>query len=103
MTPTPRAPTNNVPPGSPRPVVPPEEQFWKRYSPQHEFPLSGVIAVTLYGLLAVAGFVLILVVFPYLFPNEDPLPIEAVAMEGGGGGTGGTGEGNPQTGAKVLK
>src|SRR5262245_40269154 len=38
--------------------APPEERFWKRYSPHHEFPLSGsastaihIVAIVLVGLL----------------------------------------------------
>jgi hypothetical protein len=44
-------------------LVPPEEQFWKRYSPHHEFPLSGATSASLHvlalGLLLLVGYLLI--------------------------------------------
>jgi hypothetical protein len=53
-------------------VLPPEERFWQRYSPHHEFPLSGVGAITIYvliGLLILAG-----VRFHPFGSNNAPLP-----------------------------
>src|SRR5262245_47428221 len=42
--------------------APPEERFWKRYSPHHEFPLSGsaataihIVAIVLVGLLVLTA------------------------------------------------
>src|SRR5437763_15439979 len=44
------------------PLVPPEEQFWQRYSPHHEFPLSTTTSVVLhaliFGLLVLLAYVL---------------------------------------------
>jgi hypothetical protein len=43
-------------------LIPPEEHFWKRYSPRHEFPLSSVGSVVLHvlsiGALIVIGYVI---------------------------------------------
>ncbi len=94
MNPTSTAPTNNGPLPAPQPVVPPEERFWKRYSPHHEFPLSSVITVTFYGLLAVSLYVIFTYLYAWFFPNQEALPVEPIAMAGGGsGGDGGPGDG----------
>jgi hypothetical protein len=99
MTPNPSAPTNNIPPATPQPLVPAEPPFMKRYSPHNEFPLSSVISVTFYGLLGVLACFVVLFLYPWLYPNQDPIQVEPLAIEGGGGGgDGGTGEagkGNP--------
>jgi hypothetical protein len=46
----------------PKELVPPEERFWQRYSPHHEFPLSSAGSVVLHvlsiGALVVLGYVL---------------------------------------------
>jgi hypothetical protein len=34
-------------------VTPPTEEFWKRYSPHHEFPLSSITSVTVHVLVVV--------------------------------------------------
>jgi hypothetical protein len=39
-------------------LVPPEERFWKRYSPHHEFPLSSVGSVVLH-ILSIGALVVI--------------------------------------------
>jgi hypothetical protein len=43
-------------------LLPPEERFWQRYSPRHEFPLSSVGSVVLHvlsiGALVVIGYVI---------------------------------------------
>jgi hypothetical protein len=57
-----------------RPLLPPEERFWQRYSPHNEFPLSGLGAITIYlllGVLIVAGIKL----HPLLAPEPGPLPL----------------------------
>jgi hypothetical protein len=74
--------------------VPPEEQFWQRYSPRHEAPLAGVGSLTLHGLaaglLALAGLLAYLgmgrkeprpdiVVYQVGDPAGDLVPGEAPA------------------------
>ena len=41
------APGNNdkVPAKGKAALIPPEEKFWQRYSPHHEFPLSTVTSI----------------------------------------------------------
>ncbi len=65
-------------PGSPRPLlVPPEETLWKRYSPHHEFPLSGATSGALH--LLVLGLLLLL---GWLWWNNRPeRTSEVPAME----------------------
>jgi hypothetical protein len=90
---TPAAPAKSATPLAKRDVVPPEDAFWVRYSPHHEFPLSAVVSFTLHvvavGLLLLIAFKLI-----YLFAKPvHPVPVEAVRFEGGGGGNPRGGEG----------
>jgi hypothetical protein len=68
------------------PRTPPEERFWKRYSPHGELPLSGVGSLALHAL--VVGT---LVLWSWLlwnkFNNWKPsLPVDTVQFRGGGGG-----------------
>jgi hypothetical protein len=66
-----------------QPRVPPDEQFWVRYSPHHEFPLSTVTSFALHvlviGLLLLCAFVLV--------ANKpvNQVPVEVVHFAGGGG------------------
>jgi hypothetical protein len=88
MPPTPSATTNNAPLQNKRGLVPPDERFWKRYSPHHEFPLSSVGSFTLHALIL---GLLILASLTGLFQmmgltKGDPPPIEAVTIGPGGGG-----------------
>src|SRR5262249_33205414 len=61
----------------PRPVAPPNERFWQRYSPRHELPLSGVGSLTLHAAALGAVVIFALGVF-----------------RPGGGGSGGGGKGS---------
>lgn len=76
-------------------LIPPEEKFWKRYSPHHEAPLSLAGSFALHalgvGLLALLG-----IYFASLFYKAArQTPVDAVRLElpGGGGGGGGGGQG----------
>lgn len=74
------------------PLTPPDERFWKRYSPHHEFPWSTVIGVGVHLLV----FVL---VFGYLKLHDRrsegsrPLEVGAIQIAGGGGDPNGEGDG----------
>jgi hypothetical protein len=65
---------------------PPDEQFWVRYSPHHEFPLSSVTSLALHILamvfLALAGWL----AFKLGFGENKPPSISAVSIDAGGGG-----------------
>lgn len=77
-------------------VILPEEHFWKCYSPQNEFPLSGACTIALHGLLIGA---LVLVAYVRSLPQNvqalEPPRMDVVEISGGGGtdGFGGPGVG----------
>lgn len=76
----------------PRPLVPPEEAFWQRYSPHFELPLAGMSSLLLHGL--VIG-VIIVITATYFFQggeeNVSPPSMDVVMLSGGGGGEEGAG------------
>src|SRR5215813_13294539 len=80
----------------PRPtLIPPEEKFWKRYSPHQEAPLSGVSSTVLHILFF--GLMLgIMALSDWLNMEEDnrPVPWEPVRVAGGGGHPSGGGIGS---------
>src|ERR1700676_2314819 len=65
--------------------LPPEEQFWKRYSPHYEAPISitgsGFFHLILIGLAIAIGIFL-----SYTWSLIAPVEFQAVRMPGGGGG-----------------
>ncbi len=65
---------------------PPEESFWKHYSPHHEFPLSLLSSAMLH---AIGITFLLLVAFGIIlaFKHNQSLPVEPVRLAGGGGGS----------------
>lgn len=117
MTPTPVASQKTTPAAvKDQPQLPPEEQFWVRYSPHHEFPLSSVATACFYVLLAIMIWAAARFLIPLLSSKGDLLDMEAVAvggdggMPGGGGGDGGDGGsgrpedlGDPQKTAEQYK
>jgi hypothetical protein len=73
--------------------VPPDETFWKRYSPHHEFPLSMLSSAVLHGVgLTLLMFVALGILFA--FRNTHPLPVDPVRLDTGGGGGSKTGMGD---------
>jgi hypothetical protein len=73
-------------------LVPPDESFWVRYSPHHEFPLANVSSVVLH----VLSFGLVLLLVAALGSGRvHQVPVEAVRLgltnPGGGGKRSGTG------------
>ncbi len=83
--PTATASSNSTPTTTP-PRLPPDEQFWQRYSPHHEFPLSSVISAGLH--IVVVALLLLAAWVALYFVNQanKPLPVEAVEYDRGGGG-----------------
>src|SRR5579871_5912480 len=75
-------------------LIPPEEKFWQRYSPHHEFPLSSVASLCLYGLAVLLAWAV--VVFA-MKRGEDyaSLPVEPITIAGGGGNVEGSGDVGP--------
>jgi hypothetical protein len=86
------------PKAPPGPIAAPDEQFWEKYSPHYEFPLSSVGSV-LMNVLALSVFLIALwLMARSTTSDKTPVPIEAqlvvpgdlplgVAGKGGGGGT----------------
>jgi hypothetical protein len=72
----PAAPTNPT-------LLPPEERFWRRYSPHQEAPLSGVGSLTLHALAAGALVLLAFLINAWVETPPKSLPITVVP--GGGG------------------
>src|SRR5438132_5720026 len=74
--------TSTPVPAARPPVVPPEEQFWQRYSAHHEAPLSGVSSTVLHALILLlilgVGWVQ-----SFLKADEEyrPLPIVPVRFD----------------------
>lgn len=98
------ATTNNSTRGPAKPPVPPDEQFWERYSPHHEAPLSGIGSLAIHfviaGFLALAGFLGWL----SLGRHGNALPTDVVSIDNGGGGGDRHGEGdNPGDGSLIPK
>jgi hypothetical protein len=99
---TPTASTSNTTGAKPanQPLVPPDENLWKRYSPHGELPLSGAGSLTLH--LLVFGLMLLAAWLAYsVFGHTNrSLPVEAVRLDLGGGGgdthASGTGQGRGQ-------
>jgi hypothetical protein len=83
-----------------RTSAPPEEEFWQRYSPHHEFPLSSATSIALHvlilALLAVAGWWIIRMGSERSAPLAD-VPVFVEPPSGGGApGPGGNGPGGGQ-------
>jgi hypothetical protein len=75
-----------------KPLLPPEERFWQRYSPNHEFPTAGVTSFFVHGLILGA---LVLGGIWYLSArdsdNRKPPSMDVVQVAGGGDGFEGAG------------
>jgi hypothetical protein len=71
-------------------AAPPDEQFWVRYSPHYEMPLSwvgsGAVHAIMLGLLILAGFAIALV------KDTKPPEVDSVRLGGGGGDLDGVGD-----------
>src|SRR5437764_7183293 len=81
-----------------RPLIPPEEKFWQRYSPHNEAPLSGVTSTVIHVL--VIGLLLLIVYVHGMMKLDDtarPLPVDVMKLgtakgsqpDAGGEGNGG--------------
>ncbi len=85
-------------------LLPPEEQFWQRYSPHHEAPLSGITSFAIH-VLAIPLMLLIgwLVIKLGLGQDTKPVPVDVVQMLGGGGGSPrGQGTGGSDAGSQPM-
>src|SRR5262245_32168688 len=92
-----------------KPLLPPDEKFWQRYSPRHEFALSAAISISAHGLVF-GGIVLFgfLSLFSARGDTLKPPAMDAVMVDGLGDGAGGFGgapglPGEPKTEVASLK
>ena len=97
------APVENKTPAPPKALWRPDQSFWQRYSPHHEFPLATVSAISLCGLAV--GLLFLFWILALGVDNEADGPvrvgaIEILGQEGGGGGFDGPGNGQSPLGAK---
>ena len=83
----------------PAPLAPPDEQFWDRYSPHHEFPLSSIGSVALHiGVFAALAGLLYLA-YKGTISDKTPVPMVTMTVAGDGGPEGrggGGGENQPK-------
>jgi hypothetical protein len=80
---TPAATETKAPQGKRLPKLP-EERFWKRYSPHHEFPLSFSGSTLLHVLIF--GLLVLLFLSLLGFNSNRSLPVDPVRIALGGGG-----------------
>jgi hypothetical protein len=108
MPPTTPTTTDSKVSAKPWPAAfPPEERFWQRYSRNHEFPLSTFLAAALYVLVGFLIFFGGYFLYNWSKRHDEPLPVEAIALDAGGGGNpngSGTGPGDraPNLGAEAT-
>ncbi len=86
--------------------TPPEDSFWKRYSPHHEFPVAGAVSLFLHGGVVVAMIVTGLgLLWSSASESQKPAKMDVVMVEGGGtgfeGGGGEAGLPGPSTASKT--
>ncbi len=94
-------PPNKTDKPAAKPLVPPDERFWQRYSPHAELPLSSagsfVVHILLFGLLILASFL-----GTMFFRSNRTIPVEAVVLSGGGGNPHGRGQ-NPNSSGDLVE
>jgi hypothetical protein len=78
-------------------LKPPDQRFWRKYSPHYEFPISTVATVAVH----VAAIAIIIYIVTTLLQQEEtvpPVPIRSVTVENPGDGSGeaGGGGGSPE-------
>jgi hypothetical protein len=70
-------------------LAPPDERFWKRYSPHHEFPISSSASVMIHvlGLAVLVAGALLLAKLGF---GGHPVEVTPIVIAGGGGDPNGT-------------
>jgi len=95
-------PTKPAKSEGPNLLVPPDEQFWKRYSPHGEAPMSMAGSFALHALLGGALVLLAVYAASAFTQAKTSLPVDPVRLELGGGGGNKSGSG-PGKGIGDLK
>lgn len=82
---------------SPSPQAPPDEQFWQRYSPHHEFSLSSAGSIAVHIGLFALFIVAMWLMAEYAVTHGTPVPIRTLTVsDDNGNGNGVPGQGGPQ-------
>src|SRR5437868_8661124 len=95
-----KQPVSAAPAPAKPPLMPPEERFWKTYSPHYELPLSSGVSITLHVLII---GLLLLTPFLIVRPPAPPVSLDLVEIEGGSGGLDGLGVGDTLKGGPKGK
>jgi len=94
-TPAPSAPSK-APPG---PIAPPDDEFWEKYSPHYEFPLSSIGSIAMH-VAGVAIFLLLLWLLSRMsITDTKPVPMIGLSVYGDGS----EGEGQGSEGGQAPK
>src|SRR5262249_57386563 len=82
----------------PGPLAPPDEQFWEKYSPHYEFPLSSVGSVAMHIGALVLFLGALWMLSRMTISDKTPVPMRAMVVgdEGDGEGKAGSGGGTPK-------
>jgi hypothetical protein len=94
--------TASRPSGSPqpmKPMAPPAEVFWQKYSPHYEFPLSSIGSVALHVLGVVLFLGLLWLMNSLRIDSSTPVPIRQMTVatdDGSENGAPGAGGGSPE-------
>jgi len=86
-----------APPQAPKPVpgplAPPAEQFWEKYSPHYEFPLSSVGSVAMHIAALVFFLGAMWLLARLTISDKTPVPMYAMSVHGDGDAAEGKGSG----------
>jgi hypothetical protein len=77
----------------PAPLAPPDEQFWERYNPHHEFPISGVASLALHVGVIVLGILGLWWLSKLMISDKTPVPVREIMVTSEGNGADGAGTG----------
>lgn len=64
------------------PLTPPGEQFWKRYSPHYEFPLSSLGSLAMHVAFVAAFVGLLWLLARFTISEKTPVPMHAMTVVG---------------------
>ena len=98
------SPMPKAPPG---PIAPPDDEFWEKYSPHYEFPLSSIGSIAMH-VAGVAIFLLLLWLLSRMsISDTKPVPMIGITVDGDGSGGdskgGGGGEPMPKEDINPLE
>jgi hypothetical protein len=82
-----------------KPLLPPDETFWQRYSPHHELPLAGVTSIFAHGMVfGTLGIAALLMMLRWDGDIGKPPSMDVVQLSGLGDGPEGAGNepGSPE-------